>query len=285
MVRRLCLLAFAVLVLYACALAVLFVNQRSLLYPASDRRTTAAETGLTDFQDLVLTTPDGERLVAWWKPPQPGKALILYFHGNGGSLWNGRQRAQALTASGRGLLMISYRGYSGSTGSPTEAGLHTDAHTAYDWVRQSYEVSRLVAYGESLGTGVAVRLASEQPLAGLILDAPYTSTADVASLTYWYVPVSWLMLDQFRSLQIIQQVRAPILILHGTDDRTIPVAFSERLYAAAPEPKRFVRIEGGSHSRNLEQGGMAAVEDFLTTVEARLAERSSGSAVTPSQAP
>jgi fermentation-respiration switch protein FrsA (DUF1100 family) len=285
MVRRLRSLAFAVLALYACALTVLFVNQRSLLYPASDWRTTAAEAGLSGFQDLVLQTSDGERLVAWWKPPRPGKALILYFHGNGGSLWNGRLRAQALTASGRGLLMISYRGYSGSTGSPTETGLHTDARTAYDWVRHSYEVSRLVAYGESLGTGVAVRLAGEQPLAGLILDAPYTSTADVASLTYWYVPVSWLMLDQFRSLDIIQQVRAPILILHGTEDRTIPIAFGERLYAAAPEPKRFVRIEGGSHSRNLEQGGMAAVEDFLAPIEDRQPDRFSGSAITPPQAP
>jgi fermentation-respiration switch protein FrsA (DUF1100 family) len=285
MVRRLRFLALAMLALYVCALAVLFVNQRGLLYPASDRRSTAAEAGLTAFQDLVLTTPDGERLVAWWKPPQPGKALILYFHGNGGSLWNGRLRAQALTASGRGLLMVSYRGYSGSTGSPTETGLHIDARTAYDWVRQSYQASRLVAYGESLGTGVAVRLASEQPLAGLILDAPYTSTAEVASLTYWYVPVSWLMLDQFRSLDIIQQVKAPILILHGTDDRTIPFAFGERLFAAAPEPKRFVRIEGGSHSRNLEQGGMAAVEDFLAAIEERLSDRSSGSAATPPQAP
>jgi uncharacterized protein len=285
MARRLRVLALTLLALYACALAVLFVDQRSLLYPASDRRSTATEAGLSGFQDLVLTTPDGEQLVAWWKPPQPGKALILYFHGNGGSLWNGRLRAQALTASGRGLLMISYRGYSGSTGSPTEAGLHTDARTAYDWVRQSYDTARLIAYGESLGTGVGVRLASEQPLAGLILDAPYTSTADVASLTYWYVPVSWLMLDQFRSLDIIQKVKAPILILHGTDDRTIPFAFGERLFEAAPEPKRFVRIEGGSHTRNLEQGGMAAVEEFLTAVEIRLPERTSGSAVTLPQAP
>jgi uncharacterized protein len=152
-------------------------------------------------------------------------------------------------------------------------------------VRQSYDTARLIAYGESLGTGVAVRLASEQPLAGLILDAPYTSTADVASLTYWYVPVSWLMLDQFRSLDIIQKVKAPILILHGTDDRTIPFAFGERLFEAAPEPKRFVRIEGGSHTRNLEQGGMAAVEEFLTAVEIRLPERNSGRAVTLPQAP
>jgi fermentation-respiration switch protein FrsA (DUF1100 family) len=181
--------------------------------------------------------------------------------------------------------MISYRGYSGSTGTPTEAGLHTDARTAYDWVVQSYEASRLVAYGESLGTGVAVRLASERPLAGLILDAPYTSIADVASLTYWYVPVSWLMLDQFRSLDIIERVKAPILILHGIDDRIIPFGFGEQLYAAAPEPKRFIRIAGGNHSRNLEQGGMAAVEDFLAAVEAELPDDSSHSTDRSSQPP
>jgi fermentation-respiration switch protein FrsA (DUF1100 family) len=285
MTRHLRLLVIAVLALYACALAVLFVNQRSLLYPASDRRTTAAEASLAGFQDLVLPTPDGEQLVAWWKPPESGRALVLYFHGNGGSLWNGRFRAQALTASGRGLLMISYRGYSGSTGSPSERGLHTDARTAYDWVAQAYEASRLVAYGESLGTGVAVHLASERPLAGLILDAPYTSTADVAGLTYWYVPVSWLMQDQFRSLDIIQKVKASILILHGTEDRTIPFAFGERLYAAAPEPKRFVRIEGGSHTRNLEQGGIAAVDDFLAAIEAQRLDHSTNSSVTSSHPP
>ncbi len=107
----------------------------------------------------------------------------------------------------------------------------------------------------------------------------------MASLIYWYVPVSWLMLDQFRSLDIIQAVKAPILILHGTDDRTNPFAFGERLYAAAPEPKRFIQIEGRSHSKNLEQGGMTAVEDFLAAVEARLPDRSSGSAAMPPQAP
>jgi uncharacterized protein len=285
MARRLRYFAAALLVLYACALAGLFATQRSLLYPASDRRTTAAEAGLAGFQDLVLSTPDRERLVAWWKPPQPGKALVLYLHGNGGSLWNRRWRAQALTASGRGLLMISYRGYSGSTGTPTEAGLHTDARTAYDWLTRSYEPARVVAYGESLGTGVAVRLASAQPLGGLILDAPYTSTADVASLTYWYVPVSWLMLDQFRSLDTIPKVTAPILILHGTDDRIIPFALGERLYAAAPEPKRFVRIEGGNHARNLEQGGLEAVDALLAEVEADLLDRSSDSASTLPQQP
>jgi len=274
MLRLIRLVAVALVMIYGVALAGLFVMQRSLLYPASDRRATVAEAGLEGFQDIVLPTPDGERLVAWWKPPQPGKAITLYFHGNGGSLWNRRFRAQALTASGRGLLMVSYRGYSGSTGSPTEEGLHTDARTAYHWVSQSYQASRLVAFGESLGTGVAVRLAAEQPVAGLVLDAPYTSTADVASLIYWYVPVSQLMLDQFRSIDLIGQVKAPIPIMHGTADRVVPFSLGEQLYKAAPEPKRFVRLDGEGHSRNLEQGGMAALNEFIAALEVKVSESS-----------
>ena len=196
-------------------------------------------------------------------PPQPGKAVILYFHGNGGSLWNRRDRARALTETGRGLLMVSYRGYSGSSGTPTEEGLRIDARTAYDWLARRYEPSRIVLYGESLGTGVAVRLATERPVGGLILDAPYTSAADVASLAYWFVPVSWLMRDQFRSVDIIGRVKAPILVLHGDRDRIIPFAFGEELFAAAPEPKRFVRLPGVGHGAVLESGGLEAVDAFL----------------------
>lgn len=273
-------LALVLLVLYTGLLATLFLAQRSLLYPGAGRDgpLSVAEAGLSGFQDLVLTTPDGERLVAWWKPPQPGKALILYFHGNGGSLRHRRSRAEALTASGRGLLLISYRGYSGSSGMPTEEGLRIDARTAHDWAARSYEPRRLVLYGESLGTGVAVRLATERPVSGLILDAPYTSTAEVASEAYWFVPVSWLMHDQYRSIDIIDRVKAPILVMHGDHDRVIPFAFGERLFAAAPEPKQFLRLPGIGHTRVLESGGLAAVDAFLTKLEATLPETPPGSA-------
>src|SRR5918998_3265800 len=182
-------------VIYVALVALLYVMERTFLYPASSQRTTVAEAGLAGFQDLTLTTADGERLVAWWKPPQSGRAVLVYFHGNGGSLWNRRFRARLLTEDGRGLLMVSYRGYSGSTGTPTEAGLREDALASYDWVTRSNEASRVVLYGESLGTGVAVRLATERPVGGLVLDAPYTSAADVAAALYWYVPVSWMMHD------------------------------------------------------------------------------------------
>jgi len=254
-------------VIYVAFVALLYTMERTFLYPASSQRTTVVEAGLAGFQDLTLTTADGERLVAWWKPPESGRALLVYFHGNGGSLWNRRDRARLLTQDGRGLLIVSYRGYSGSTGAPTESGLREDARAAYAWAAERIEPKRVVLYGESLGSGVAVRLASERPVGGLILEAPYTSTADVAKLTYWFVPIDLLMRDQFRSIDLIKDVRTPLLFLHGERDGLIPIRLGETLFDAASEPKRFVRLPGVSHLDVLERGGLAPVRGFLGEVE------------------
>ena len=257
------------LTLYGGLIALTYANQRALLYPASSQRTTVAQAALSGFEDVILATPDGERIVGWYKAAEPGKAMLLYFHGNGGSLWNRRDRARLLTQQGRGLLMVSYRGYSGSTGAPSEAGLRTDARTAYDWLAQRFPPSRLVLYGESLGTGVAVRLATERRVAGLILDAPFTSATDVARFHFWYLPVDWLMQDRFRSIDLIGEISVPLLVLHGDEDRVTPIALGERLFAAASEPKHFVPFPGGSHVENLERGAKA-VRGFLSEIEAGL---------------
>ncbi len=261
--------ALVAVLVYALLVLALFLAQRSLQYPVQTRQATAAEAGLADFRDIALATPDGERLVAWWKPPQPGRTLVLYLHGNASSLWGLRERMRALGATGRGVLVVAYRGYSGSTGSPTEEGLRHDARTAYEWARNGYEPSRIVLYGESLGSAVAVRLATERPVGGVILDGAFTSAAAVARLAYWYVPVSWLMRDQFRSVDLIGGLKAPLLALHGDADATIPLRFGEELFAAAPAPKQFVRLPGAGHGAVLENGGAAAVEAFLAAVEAR----------------
>jgi hypothetical protein len=260
----------AVLVLgYVLLLAFLYARQRTLLFPASRVSASTAEAGLPDFRDVVLQTSDGERLVAWWKPPEPGRALLLYFHGNGGSLLNRRHRVRALSADGRGVLIVSYRGYSGSTGDPSEAGIRLDAVAARDWLA-SYEPARIVLYGESLGTGVAIWLATERRVAGVILDAPYTSTADVAQALFRYVPVALLMRDQFRSIDRVDKVAAPLLMMHGDRDGVIPIAQSRTLFAAANEPKRYLELPGTGHEEVLERGGLAAVRSFLDEVEARL---------------
>lgn len=251
--------------LYAVVVALVWSREREFLYPASTVRTTAAEAGLPpSFEDVVIPTEDGERIVGWYRAPEPGRTTVLYFHGNGGSLRNRRERVRLLAEGGRGVLIVSYRGYSGSTGSPSEAGLHRDARAAYGWLTARVPAERIVAYGESLGSGVAVRLAAESAVSGLILDAPFTSAADAAKGVFWFLPIDWLMRDQYRSIERIGGVRAPILVLHGERDGVVPIALGERLYAAAPEPKRFVRIPGGNHVGNLESPvGLAAVRAFL----------------------
>src|SRR5205085_5591128 len=162
-------------------------------------------------------TADGERVLGWHVPPRANEPVVIYFHGNGGALNLRVDRFQKIIAAGIGLVALSYRGYGGSSGRPSEAGLIEDARAAYAFAAERY-AGRIALWGESLGTGVAVALAAEKPTTHLILDAPYSSTVDVAADLYWFLPVRWLMKDQFRSDERIKQVKAPVLILHGRSE-------------------------------------------------------------------
>jgi fermentation-respiration switch protein FrsA (DUF1100 family) len=203
--------------------------------------------------------------LAWAVPPRAGKPVILYFHGNAGNLGSpGRvARFRALTEDGTGLLAVSYRGYGGSTGRPSEAGLHLDARAAYGFAAERFGAAQLVGYGESLGTGVVLKLAAETPLAAVVLEAPYLSTVAVAQGIYPYVPVSWLMLDSFRSDEVIGRVRAPLLVLHGERDRVIPFPQGETLYSLANAPKRFLRFPKGGHEDLPAHGSLPQIRRFL----------------------
>jgi fermentation-respiration switch protein FrsA (DUF1100 family) len=173
-------------------------------------------------------------------------------------------RFRALTADGQGLVALSYRGYGGSTGSPNEVGILADARAAYDFAASRYAPEKLVLWGESLGASVAVALASERPVARAILESPFSAAVDVAAAAFPFIPVRWLMKDQFRSDLCIDKVTAPILVLHGDRDEVIPIALGERLYALAKSPKRFVRIAGGGHGNLGSFGAIEAAKTFLT---------------------
>ena len=226
------------LVLYVGMVALLYFAQRSLQYFPERLRTAPASAGLQGAEEVVLDTADGERVIAWHVPARADKPVLLYFHGNGASLRWRADRFRALTADGSGLLALSYRGYGGSTGSPTEEGLMNDAAAAYAFAVARYPARRLVLWGESLGSGIAVPLAAANPVAGMILESPFTSAADVAAVRYWFVPVRLLMKDQFRSDLQIGKVTAPVLVLHGDRDDIVPLSHGQALFAAAPEPKQ-----------------------------------------------
>jgi uncharacterized protein len=236
-----------VLVGYVAGLILLYVFQRRLLYLPQRRPISPAAAGLPEAEEIVLETSDGERLIAWHVPPRPGRALVIYFHGNAETIANRADRHRKLIATGAGLLAVSYRGYMGSSGHPTEAGLLHDADAAYAFAAARHPPERIVLWGHSLGSGVAVTLAAARPVGKLVLEAPFTSTADVAQRMFPLVPVRRLMHDQFRSDQRIGTVKASILVLHGARDLVVPIALGERLYELAREPKRFVRYPQGGH--------------------------------------
>src|SRR5215467_8366332 len=179
--------------------ALMYVAQRSLMYFPEQLHTPPAMAGLPEAQEIALDTKDGERVIVWHVPPRGEKPVVLYFHGNGGALRNRVARFGALIADGNGLIALSYRGYGGSTGRPTEAGLIADAEAAYAFAVARYPAERIVLWGESLGSGVAVAVAAEEPVGHLVLEAPFTSATDVGALHYWFVPVRLFMKDQFRS--------------------------------------------------------------------------------------
>lgn len=262
---RILALALAV---YLGLLGLLFVRQRELVFPRNPARADLAAAGLPAAEELTLTAADGERLVAWVVPPRTGKPVILYFHGNAGNLGSpGRiGRFRALTEDGTGLLAVSYRGYGGSTGTPSEAGLHLDARAAYAAATERFGAARLVGYGESLGTGVVLKLAAEAPLAAVVLEAPYLSTVSVAQGIYPYVPVALLMLDPFHSDAVISRVRTPLLVLHGERDRVIPFVQGEALFGLANAPKRFLRFPKGGHEDLPAQGSLPEIRRFLADV-------------------
>ncbi len=241
-------LAGIAVALYLAALGALIFEQRKFLYLVSGADVAPASVGLPAFTVRHIQTTDGENLLAWYAPPAPGRPLILYFHGNADPLSARAVRFQRMTATGDGVLAITYRGYPGSTGAPTEEGLHTDAESAWREARAlGFEPNKIVILGESLGSGVAVALASSHPAGALVLDSPYLSAVDVAARRYWMFPVRLLMLDQFRSDLLIKNVHAPALMVHGSADGIVPISSGEKLFALANEPKKFIRIEGGEH--------------------------------------
>ncbi|KRE16934.1 hypothetical protein ASE63_14590 [Bosea sp. Root381] len=261
---------FVAACVYIGLLLLLYLQQRNLLFPRDPSRVPAATTGIRGIEEVTLTAADGERLVAWVVPPQPGKPVLLYFHGNGGNLGQpGRiERFRNLTADGTGLFALSYRGYGGSTGSPSEAGLHLDARALYGAAAERFGAAQLIAYGESLGTGVALKLAAEVPLAAVVLEAPYLSAASVAQRAYPYVPVRLLMLDPFRSDEIVGRLRLPLLVMHGTRDGVIRFAEGEALYGLANAPKRFLSFPQGNHGNLAAFGALDEVRQFLGEVAA-----------------
>lgn len=257
-VPRIALLAALLAALgYAGITTALYAMQHQLLYNTRDtgELSKPGTLAIEGAQRIAVATPDGEKLAGWYLAPKPGHPVFLFLHGKGGGLERKKWRWKRLSDHGDGVLAISYRGYPGSTGTPSEQGLMIDGRAAYDWlIAKGHQPRDIVLHGLSLGSGIAVRLATEVEARALILEAPYTAVVDVAAGRYPWLPVRWLMHDQFLSRERIAAVKIPVLIAHGTADTVIPYEQGAQLYELARAPKVLARMEGSDHSTLTRDG-------------------------------
>lgn len=257
-------LLLAIVVGYALLVGAMYFYQRKLVFPRRPEHTKPAEAGFPEAQEHLLQTDDGERIVAWLAPPaDPGRPLFLMFLGNGDNLGLVAPNLRTLAQDGSGVLAVAYRGYSGSTGMPSEAGLSYDAEAAYRLATSVVTPSRIVLFGYSLGSGVAVPLAARSEIGAIVLFAPFASAVSIAAKDFPFIPVRFLMKDQFRSIDVVAGLKVPILMVHGERDPVVPIASGRELYAAAPEPKRFVALPEADHFTLFQHGGIRAIRDFL----------------------
>ena len=239
--------------------------QRSLTYFPDTTRPTPADSEVPEFAPVTLETGDGLSLLAWYAPPRAtGAPSLVYFHGNAGHIGMRGFKVRAYLNAGLGVLLTTWRGYSGNPGTPTEDGLYADGRAARAFLRtRGCGDAQQILYGESLGTGVAVHLARESSPAALVLEAPYSSVVDIASGRFPLLPVGPLIADRFDSAAKIGKVTAPLLIVHGERDRTIPVRLARKLFRRAREPKEGVFIPEADHADLPDFGLPTYVLEFL----------------------
>jgi fermentation-respiration switch protein FrsA (DUF1100 family) len=260
------LVAIAVLLLF------LWVTQRRMMYFPFDEVPAPAALGLTNVETVTFDTADGLRLGGWFfsladNGPQ---ATVLIFNGNAGNRAHRAPLATALRRQGLQVLLLDYRGYGGNPGSPTERGLAADARGALRYLTSRADVarSRLIYFGESLGTAVAVDLALEHPPAALVLRSPFTSMADVGQRHYPWLPVRWLIRDRYAASERIRRIRVPLLVIAGDRDRIVPLEFSRRLYEAANQPKKFFTLPDADHNDLELFAGNAVIAEIVRFLDA-----------------
>jgi fermentation-respiration switch protein FrsA (DUF1100 family) len=251
-------------------------TQRSMLYFPDQAVPDPSAYGMPEMETRWIPVADGIKIHSWWRPARTvNHPVLVYFQGNAGHVGHRARKARLFLDRGYGVLLVSYRYNAGTGGEPGEEALLEDAAAAIRFVRdQDLDDGRIVLYGESLGTGVAVAMAAERQFAALVLESPYDSMTEVASGHYWFLPVETLLVDRYESIERIAEVTTPLLVLHGTDDRVIPYEHGRRLFDAAPGPKEALFIEGGRHNSLYAQGAGRGVLEFLERrVEAVLASR------------
>jgi fermentation-respiration switch protein FrsA (DUF1100 family) len=253
-----------IILIYVCGVATLFIKQRSLIF-VPDKTPIFAISGT---EKISVTTQDGLTIHAIYKTSSmPSKPTIIMFHGNAGNAGHRLFKVKPYVDQGYGILLAEYRGYGGNDGIPSEEGFYHDGRAYMNWLTQNKNITNIVIYGESVGSGTATQMAEEYDIAGLILEVPFSSLLDVAQNLYFLAPVKYLIKDPFMNHEKIANINAPLLILHGHKDSIIPYKFAKKLYNHAIEPKTMIDFPDGGHNDLYNFGAHTHILTFLNTLD------------------
>lgn len=241
----------AAILIYVAILGAMYMNQRNMVYVATTQKPQLEDSRISGVEEIAVTTSDGLSLLAWYKPPaNAGRPTILRFHGNGSNVMWSMNSMQSYASQGYGVLAAEYRGYSDNPGRPSEDGFYRDARAYMEWlVRNGTPESKIILYGESLGSGPAVQMAIDYPaIHALVLQCAFSSLTEAAASHYPYFPVALLLKDRYDNLSKIGKLKSPLILVHGTNDNITPYRLAQKLFDAAPQPKTLITIEGGNHN-------------------------------------
>ncbi|AVI61370.1 alpha/beta hydrolase [Halomonas sp. GFAJ-1] len=260
MARMMAKTVLSLAIIYALLVALMWAFQERLLYlPNAGREhiATPSDRGLV-WEAVTLTTEDNVALDAWWVPAPNPRASLLFFHGNAGNISHRLESIAQFQRLGLSVLIIDYRGYGRSEGSPSEAGTALDARAAWQWLRdEGNETDEIVVFGRSLGAAVAAELAASleehhAAPAAVILESPFRSVPELAQQLYPFLPARWLARIDYPVESYVTQISALLLVIHSRDDEIIPFAQGEAVYQAAQEPKQLLEIQGGHNTGFLD---------------------------------
>jgi uncharacterized protein len=260
-------ITIVILLIYLSVLIYLFFFQRNLLYHPNENNYSGDKLKV-DIEEVQIKTSDNINLLGWFHKKDINKfKTIVYFHGNAGRLENRIHKLNHFKDINVNFLIISWRGFSGNSGKPSEQGLYKDGKSAIDWLKNmGLSEKNIILYGESLGTGIAIQIAQNKKFAGLILETPFTSMIDAAKNVYPYIPVGLLLKDRYENDKKIKNINIPVLVMHGEEDQIVPFKMGKKIYEIANQPKYSYFTKYDNHMMEYDEKLVFALSSFMQSL-------------------
>ncbi len=259
---------FLIVVFFLFFLFMKFFQKNNIFFPVAELAATPKYFNLA-YKDIYLETEDKVKLNGWFIPYNDAHLTLLFFHGNGGNISHRLHKVSQLQKLCLNIFLIDYRGYGKSQGKPSVSGIYKDAQAWLDYLTNEKKIkaNNIVLYGESLGTSLAVHLAANHKVGGVILEGAFSSGRDMAKIIYPFIPGIFLP-NIFKNSEQIIKVKEPKLFIHSKVDEIVPLALARKLYNLAPEPKEFIEIIGGHNTAYIdaEEEYLASLVDFLQKI-------------------